>query len=212
VPESEIAVGPSEGDGYGQMMANICGESFLMVARDGDLTPAFARWAIDLEIDTEASHLVVVATGRVHNQAKVLLLNHSRRRISAGRDFELVVADGPAAAGKELRDAFDRVSARVISEQLCELDASMGLNVTSLIMNKFELLRVNSKKHDQHISSVTSENDQSTSYPLALAAGAATGGATFIDVEGSVSEQTPSLEAPPAEAIDGQMMPDAHAP
>ncbi|HEY0729896.1 MAG TPA: hypothetical protein VGD38_17560, partial [Pyrinomonadaceae bacterium] len=66
VPEREIAVGPSEGTGYGQMMANICGESFLIVTRDGDLTPAFARWAIDLEIDTEASHLVIVATGRIH--------------------------------------------------------------------------------------------------------------------------------------------------
>jgi hypothetical protein len=48
ISESEIAVGPSEGEGYGQMMANICGESFLLVARDGELTPAFARWAIDL--------------------------------------------------------------------------------------------------------------------------------------------------------------------
>jgi hypothetical protein len=80
VPEREIAVGPSEGTGYGQMMANICGESFLIVTRDGDLTPAFARWAIDLEIETEASHLVIVATGRIHREARVLLQNHSRRR------------------------------------------------------------------------------------------------------------------------------------
>ena len=49
------------------MMANICGEPFLLVARDGDLTPSFARWAIDLELETEASHLVVVATGRAYN-------------------------------------------------------------------------------------------------------------------------------------------------
>ena len=41
VPESEIAVSPSNGDGYGQMMANICGESFLLVARDGDLDASF---------------------------------------------------------------------------------------------------------------------------------------------------------------------------
>ena len=41
VPEREIAVGPAEGTGYGQLMANICGESFLIVTRDGDLTPAF---------------------------------------------------------------------------------------------------------------------------------------------------------------------------
>ena len=28
IAESEIAVGPAEGEGYGQMMSNICGESF----------------------------------------------------------------------------------------------------------------------------------------------------------------------------------------
>ena len=85
VPEREIAVGPNEGTGYGQLMANICGESFLIVTRDGDLTPALARWVIDLEIDTEASHLVIVATGRIHKEAGVLLQNHSRRRSAVVR-------------------------------------------------------------------------------------------------------------------------------
>ena len=141
VPESEIAVGPSNGDGYGQMMANICGESFLLVARDGDLTPAFARWAIDQELETEASHLVVVATGRVHNQAGVLLHNHARRRVQAGHDFEMVLADEAAVAGKELRLAFERVSQRILAEQLCDLDSSIGLSVSRLVITKFKLLQ-----------------------------------------------------------------------
>src|SRR6185369_13873868 len=98
VPEREIAVGPSEGTGYGQMMANICGEPFLIVTRDGDLTPAFARWTIDHEIDTEASHLVIVATGRIHKEAGVLLQNHSRRRVSGGQDFEMIIAGDAATA------------------------------------------------------------------------------------------------------------------
>ncbi|HSD47352.1 MAG TPA: hypothetical protein VLB87_12060, partial [Pyrinomonadaceae bacterium] len=122
VPEREIAVGPSEGTGYGQMMANICGESFLIVTRDGDLTPAFARWAIDLEIETEASHLVIVATGRIHREAGVLLQNHLRRRVSGGQDFEMIVADDAATAGRELESALERVSQRVVAEQLCVLD------------------------------------------------------------------------------------------
>lgn len=172
VPESEIAVGPSEGDGYGQMMANICGESFLLVARDGDLTPAFARWAIDLEIETEASHLVVVATGRLHNQAQVLLLNHSRRRIRAGRDFELVLADEPAAAGKELKDAFERVSQRVVAEQVCELDASLGLSVARIIIDKFKFMD-SEKPSEPEIISTPANDVSGVSTPrvsLALAA------------------------------------------
>ena len=139
IPESEVAVGPSEGDGYGQMMANVCGESFLILARDGDLTPAFARWAIDLEIETEASHLVVVATGRVHNHAGALLQNHSRHRVRAGHDFELVIADDAATASSELRYAFERVAQRVLAEQLCDLDSAIGLSVSRLIMAKFKL-------------------------------------------------------------------------
>lgn len=139
VPEREIAVGPSEGTGYGQMMANICGESFLIVTRDGDLTPAFARWAIDLEIETEAAHLVIVATGRIHREAGVLLQNHSRRRISGGQDFEMIIADDAATAGRELQRALERVSQRVVAEQLCLLDNSIGVSVSRLVLKKFAL-------------------------------------------------------------------------
>src|SRR6185437_6249867 len=141
VPEREIAVGPNKGTGYGQMMANICGESFLIVTRDGDLTPAFARWAVDLEIETEASHLVIVATGRIHKEAGVLLQNHSRRRVSGGQDFEMIVADDALTAGRELESALERVSQRVVAEQLCVLDNSLGFSVSRLVLTKFQLLR-----------------------------------------------------------------------
>lgn len=141
VPEREIAVGPSEGTGYGQLMANICGESFLIATRDGDLTPAFARSVVDLEIDTEASHLVLVATGRIHKEAGVLLQNHLRRRVSGGQDFEMVIADDAATAGRELEAALERVSRRVVAEQLCVLDNSAGFSVSRLVLTKFQLMR-----------------------------------------------------------------------
>lgn len=186
IPESEIAVGPSEGDGHGQMMANICGEPFLIVARDGDLTPAFSRWAIDLEIETEASHLVVVATGRIHNQAQVLLLNHSRSRIIGGRDFELVLADGPASAGRELSCAFERVSQRIVAEQLCELDSSLGLSVTRLIITKFNLLQKRGAVGPGDLSS-QSASDWSFPAPLALAASATANRREVFNADESLS-------------------------
>jgi len=185
VPESEIAVGPSDGEGYGQMMANICGESFLLVARDGDLTPSFARWAIDLEIETEASHLVVVATGRLHNQAQLLLLNHSRRRIGAGRDFELVLADGPGSAGKELRDAFERVSQRVVAEQVCHLDNSLGLSTARIIINKFKFLRAAEAEAQPVVETKTTVSVPRAS--LALAAHASAGAGDVFQV-GTMAE------------------------
>ena len=169
VPESEIAVGPSEGSGYGQMMANICGESFLLVTRDGHLTPAFARWAIDLELETEASHLVVVATGRLLNQAALLLQNHSRRRVSGGHDFTLVVADDITTATKELGDAVERVSQRVIADHLCFLDSTFGLNIGRLLLTKFNLSaeNVTQDELDQDVAPFVPPR-----IPLALAASA----------------------------------------
>lgn len=166
VPEREIAFGPAEGNGYGQLMANICGESFLIVTRDGDLTPAFARWAIDLEIDTEASHLVIVATGRIHKEAGVLLQNHSRRRVSGGHDFEMVIADDVPTAGRELEQALGRVSQRVVAEQLCVLDSSIGFSVSRLVLTKFQLTHAAQPKEAE----VVIEPEFASSAPLSLAA------------------------------------------
>ena len=170
VPEREIAVGPCEGTGYGQMMANICGESFLIVTRDGDLTPAFARWAIDLEIETEASHLVIVATGRIHREAGVLLQNHSRRRVSGGQDFEMIVADDAATAGRELASALERVSQRVVAEQLCVLDNSIGLSVSRLVLKKFQFLKT-TEETDSTDEAHEPETVFEPAAPLTLAAG-----------------------------------------
>ncbi|HEV2833833.1 MAG TPA: hypothetical protein VGW58_00875 [Pyrinomonadaceae bacterium] len=173
VPEREIAVGPCEGTGYGQMMANICGESFLIVTRDGDLTPAFARWAIDLEIETEASHLVIVATGRIHREAGVLLQNHLRRRVSGGQDFEMIIADDAATAGRELEGALERVSQRVVAEQLCVLDNSIGVSVSQLVLKKFQFLRTATDvaEHQEETPDTEPEIIVPTP-PLSLAAGA----------------------------------------
>lgn len=170
VPEREIAVGPSEGTGYGQMMANICGESFLIVTRDGDLTPAFARWAIDLEIETEASHLVIVATGRIHREAGVLLQNHSRRRVSGGQDFEMIIADDAATAGHELESALERVSQRVVAEQLCVLDNSIGLSVSRLVLKKFQFLSTDKTNNTDEATEPESVFVEPAA-PLTLAAG-----------------------------------------
>ena len=169
VPEREIALGPAEGTGYGQLMSNISGESFLIVTRDGDLTPAFARWAIDLEIETEASHLVIVATGRIHKEAGVLLQNHSRRRVSGGQDFEMIVADDAATAGRELEAALERVSQRVVAEQLCVLDGSIGFSVSRLVLTKFQLLRAKAPKEAEVVAEPEPEFEP-PSAPLTLAA------------------------------------------
>lgn len=180
VPEREIALGPTEGNGYGQLMANICSEPFLVLTRDGDLTPAFARWAIDLEIDTEASHLVIVATGRIHKEAGMLLQNHSRRRVSGGQDFEMIVAEDVASAGRELEQALERVSQRVVAEHLCVLDGNLGFSVSRLVLTKFQLLRHTAARDAEVISATETGPEANT--PLTLAAHASGNGPEVVDV------------------------------
>jgi len=171
VPERDIALGPAEGNGYGQLMANVCGESFLIITRDGDLTPALARWAVDLEIDTEASHLMIVATGRIHKEAGVLLQNHSRRRVSGGQDFEMIIADDVATAGRELEQALERVSQRVVAEQMCVLDGSLGFSVSRLVLTKFQLMHAAQPKEAEVVlDDAAPEPEFVPSAPLSLAA------------------------------------------
>jgi hypothetical protein len=162
ISESEIAVEPPAGDGEARMMARVCGESFLIVLRDGDLTPAFARRAIDTKIETEARHLVVVVTGTIHNEGRLSLLGFAGRLARGGNDFELILAEGVGAAEAELRRAFERVSQKVLAEQLCELDASIGLSVAHLIMSRFQMLR-DSRDAKREPAQLTAPKQQSQS-------------------------------------------------
>lgn len=141
IPESEIAIEPPTGDGEAYMMSNVCGEPFLFVLRDGDLTPAFARRAIDMQIETEANHLIIVATGTIHNEGRTHLLNYATRLARGGKEFELMIVDGTSTSETELKHAFERVSQKVMAAQLCELDTSLGFSVTRLITTRFELLQ-----------------------------------------------------------------------
>jgi hypothetical protein len=205
VPEREIAVGPSEGTGAGQMMANICGESFLITTRDGDLTPAFARWVIDLEIETEASHLVIVATGRIHKEAGLLLKNHSRRRVGSGQDFEMIIADDVSSAGRELESALERVSQRVVAEQLCVLDNSVGVSVSRLVLTKFQLSHSETESATEPI--VEPESAWSSpGGPLTLAAAASSEVGPVFDVEAEPivnAEQQHFVEPSPSQVNSG---------
>jgi hypothetical protein len=141
VPDSEVALEPPTGEGEARLMVNLCGEPFLLVLRDGDLTPAFARRAVDTKINTAARHLVVVVTGTVHNEGRLSLMNFARRLTRNGSDFELIIGEGIGAAASELQRAFERVSQKVLAEQLCELDDSLGSSAALLLTIRFQLLR-----------------------------------------------------------------------
>ena len=110
---------------------------------------------------------MIVATGRIHKEAGVLLQNHLRRRVSGGQDFEMVIADDAATAGRELEAALERVSRRVVAEQLCVLDNSAGFSVSRLVLTKFQLMRAAETPKE---AEVVTDSEPAFSPPLTLAA------------------------------------------
>ena len=109
---------------------------------------------------------MLVSTGRIHKEAGVLLQNHSRRRVSGGQDFEMIIAGDVGTAGRELEQALERVSQRVVAEQLCVLDSSIGFSASRLVLTKFRLMRTEIEKEVE----VVTEPEFVESAPLSLAA------------------------------------------
>jgi hypothetical protein len=140
IPEKEITVGPTSDDGEAHMMVNVCNAPFLFALRDGDVTAAHARHALIKQIETEARHLVVVASGKIQADARERLREHARRRARVGSDVEVIMIEG-VDASDELRRTFERVSQRALAEELSALDTSLGLSVGFIVATRFKLMQ-----------------------------------------------------------------------
>lgn len=91
----------------------------------------------------------------------------------------MIIADDAATAGRELESALERVSQRVVAEELCVLDNSIGLSVSRLVLKKFQLSATNK------IDNTGDETEPESVFvepspPLALSAGVS---AEVINVE-----------------------------
>jgi hypothetical protein len=141
VPEDQINVAPASGDGEASVMVNVCHEPFLFVLKEGDVTAANARHALDMQVETETPHLVVIAMGKIQDDGRVRLREHARRRARSGSHVEVILAEGMEAAFPELQHAFDRVSQRALAEELSELDASLGFSAGYMIATRFRFMQ-----------------------------------------------------------------------
>lgn len=140
IPEKEVAIGPTSDDGEAHLMVNVCNASFLFVLRDGDVTTTQARHALSKQIETEAGHLAVVASGKIQDDARERLREHARRSARAGSEMELILIEG-VNASEELSRAFERVSQRSLASALSVLDASLGLSVGFIVATRFKLMQ-----------------------------------------------------------------------
>ncbi|MFL6230200.1 MAG: hypothetical protein ACJ741_15620 [Pyrinomonadaceae bacterium] len=139
VPDSEIATGPASPHGESYIAAEVCGNSFLFVTRDGELTPAFARRVVETVAETEATHLVVVTTGGVEEEGRLRLYEYAWRRARDGEDLDISLAEGIDAARAEIERAFERAVHRELARRLFTLDAALGLGASSFVLDWFKL-------------------------------------------------------------------------
>jgi len=140
VPDRQIVARPTAGDGEVRLMANVCGEAFLFLLHEGDWTTAQARRALDEHARIESAHLVLVATGKIQEEARGRLREHARRRTQGGRELELILIEGMDAVAVELQPVFERVSADALAGELWELDTSLGVSAGQLIATRFRLM------------------------------------------------------------------------
>ncbi len=147
LPDSEIVAGPASAHGESHLIANVCGDSFLFVIRDGDLSPAFARRIVEAVGATEPTHLAVVVNGQVEELGRIRLYEYVWRRARAGHDFDVMILEGINGVQKELERAFARAVRRALARQLFPLDASLGVSASDFVLARFKLLRPATKPH-----------------------------------------------------------------
>jgi hypothetical protein len=140
ISDRNVVIRPATGNGEVTVLANICQTSFLFFLRDGELTVNHARRALSRLEETEAEQVVLISTGKMHEAGRVLLREYARRRAQRG-DVEILLIEGMEAAQEELEKAFERVSERTLTQELCELDSSLGFSAGYLVAQRFRLMK-----------------------------------------------------------------------
>ena len=157
VPESEIATGPASTHGESYLAAEVCGNSYLFVTRDGDLTPAVSRRIVETVAETEATHLVVVVTGAIEDEGRLRLYEFAWRRARGGQDLDTTLIENFERAHAEIERSFARALHRQLSRHLFTLDAALGFSATNFVLDWFKL---------KHASTASQPNPAGVLVPL----------------------------------------------
>ena len=137
VPESDISTGPPTPHGESYLAADVCGNTFIVVTRDGDLTPAFARRVAEIVEGADATHLVAVVTGAADDEGRLRLYEFAWRRARGGRDLQTTVVEGLDGAREQIGRAFETAVRRELSRALFPLDAALGFSAVGFVLEWF---------------------------------------------------------------------------
>ena len=137
VPENDISTGPPTPHGESYLAADVSGNTFVVVTRDGDLTPAFARRVAEIVEGADATHLVAVVTGAADDEGRLRLFEFAWRRARGGRDLHTTVVEGLDDARAQIGRAFETAVRRELTRALFPLDAALGFNAAGFVLEWF---------------------------------------------------------------------------
>lgn len=157
IPESEIATGPASTHGESYLAAEVCGNSYLFVTKDGDLTPACSRRIVETVAETEATHLIVIITGTIEDEGRLRLYEFAWRRARGGQDLDTTLIEGLDTAHAEIERSFERALERQLSRHLFTLDAALGFSASNFVLDWFRL---------KHASGASNHNPAGVLMPL----------------------------------------------
>src|SRR5215212_7192815 len=149
VPESDIATGPPGANGESYLAADVCGNSFIVVTRDGDLTPAFSRRVAEMVEETDAEHLIAVVTGSAEDEGRLRLYEFAWRRARGGRDLATTVVEGLEAARAQIGRAFETAVRRELSRGLFALDDALGFGAAGFVLDWFRTAKAHAARARQ---------------------------------------------------------------
>jgi hypothetical protein len=153
VPESDISTGPPTPHGESYLAAEVCGQTFLVVTRDGDLTPAFGRRAAEIVEETDATHLIAVVTGAADDEGRLRLYEFAWRRARGGRDLNTTVVEGLEGARAQIGGVFEAAVRRELSRALFPLDAALGFSAAGFVLDWFKSAKSHAareRRQDEH--------------------------------------------------------------
>lgn len=140
VPECDIAMNVPSTHGESQLIANVCGDSFLFALRDGDLSPSYTRRVVETGSEIEARHVVVIVTGAAEDEGRMRLYEYAWRHAREGQNVEVSIIEGLGNARAEIERLFERSVERTLARDLFVLDSSLGSSASRFVLERFKLL------------------------------------------------------------------------
>jgi hypothetical protein len=139
VPDVNVESSSPDDSVFREIMVDLFGELFLICVFDGDVTLADTRIIHSRLSGTNANEMIVIATGRIHEDARIRLVDHNAQRAFLRQPLNISLVEGVDDLASNLEQLFNEASERAVVRVLFPLDRSLGFSTGHLLAARFQL-------------------------------------------------------------------------